>query len=75
MVVLNITPQLTHLGTLCFLRGLFRRLVATKPTSCFKYRSSCYVRAETQALSVLTFVPHILSSTFVVDSSACVCVR
>ena len=27
VVVLNITPQLTHLGTLCFLRGLFRRLV------------------------------------------------
>ena len=56
MVVLNITPQLTHLGTLCFLRGLFRRLVATKPTSCFKYRSSCYVRAETLCLSA-DFVP------------------
>ncbi len=43
VVVVNITPHLTHLGTLCFLRGIFRRVVATKPVSCFKYRSSCYV--------------------------------
>ena len=31
VVVVNITPHLTHLGTLCFLRGIFRRVVATKP--------------------------------------------
>lgn len=46
VVVLNITPQLTHLGTLCFLRGIFGRLVATKPTSCFKYSPTPYLSID-----------------------------
>jgi len=37
VVVLNITPQLTHLGTLCFLRGLFRRLVRNLLTGNWRY--------------------------------------
>eukprot|EP01047_Picozoa_sp_COSAG01_P075145 COSAG01_NODE_12782_length_1686_cov_2.051670_1_plen_97_part_00 len=53
VVVLNITPHLTHLATLCFLRTVFRRIVATKPVSCFKYH--------------LRDIDHVMATTAILD--------
>ena len=43
VVVLNTTPLAMNMQPLCFLRSCFSRLVALKPKSNFKYRSSFYL--------------------------------
>ena len=43
VVVLNTTPLAMNMQSLCFLRSCFTKLVALKPKSNFKYRSSFYL--------------------------------
>jgi 23S rRNA U2552 (ribose-2'-O)-methylase RlmE/FtsJ len=43
VVVLNTTPLAMNMQPLCFLRSCFTKLVALKPKSNFKYRSSFYM--------------------------------
>ena len=75
VVVLNVTPLAMNMQPICFLRSVFGRLVALKPKSNFKYRSSFYMTcfgydpsklhpdaASPQAASLK--VQHTLKTTF-----------
>jgi 23S rRNA U2552 (ribose-2'-O)-methylase RlmE/FtsJ len=75
VVVLNVTPLAMNMQPICFLRSCFSRLVALKPKSNFKYRSSFYMtcfgydpkklhRNEVSPLAASLAVQHTLKATF-----------
>ena len=45
VLVLNVTPLVTYFAPLCLLREYFEEVVASKPSSMFQQRASCYVAA------------------------------